>query len=64
MALPLHTVLTSASVLSLLHPVDHSRVVLRGGDPNVVGSDYINANFVGVSYCLIFNNYSSLRYFV
>ncbi|CAH3121789.1 unnamed protein product, partial [Porites lobata] len=30
-------------------PFDHSRVVLRGGDPNVVGSDYINANFVGPS---------------
>ena len=48
----------SASVLSLLHSVDHSRVVLRGGDPNVVGSDYINANFVGVSYFLIFNHSS------
>ena len=53
----------SASVLSLLHSVDHSRVVLRGGDPNVVGSDYINANFVGVSYFLIFNH-SSLSYFM
>ena len=63
MALLLHTVLTSASVLSLLYSVDHSRVVLRGGDPNVVGSDYINANFVGVSYCLIFND-SSLSYFM
>lgn len=48
----------SASVISLLHSVDHSRVVLRGGDPNVVGSDYINANFVGVSYFLIFNHSS------
>ncbi|CAH3121816.1 unnamed protein product, partial [Porites lobata] len=31
-------------------PFDHSRVVLRGGDPDVVGSDYINANFVGVMH--------------
>ncbi|CAH3121828.1 unnamed protein product [Porites lobata] len=30
-------------------PFDHSRVVLLGGDPYVVGSDYINANFVGPS---------------
>ena len=62
MAFLLHSVLISAFVLSLLHSVDHSRVVLRGGDPNVVGSDYINANFVGVSYSLIFDN-SSLSYF-
>ncbi|KAL3862311.1 hypothetical protein ACJMK2_008289 [Sinanodonta woodiana] len=27
-------------------PFDHSRVVLRDGDPNVVGSDYINANII------------------
>ncbi|XP_073252886.1 tyrosine-protein phosphatase non-receptor type 11-like isoform X2 [Porites lutea] len=39
-------------------PFDHSRVVLRGGDPNVVGSDYINANFVGPSDC----DESSKRY--
>ncbi|OWF46727.1 tyrosine-protein phosphatase non-receptor type 11-like isoform X1 [Mizuhopecten yessoensis] len=27
-------------------PFDHTRVVLRDGDPNVVGSDYINANHI------------------
>ncbi|XP_017579946.1 tyrosine-protein phosphatase non-receptor type 6 [Pygocentrus nattereri] len=27
-------------------PFDETRVVLQGGDPNVVGSDYINANYV------------------
>lgn len=30
-------------------PFDHSRVVLKDCDPDVVGSDYINANFVGGS---------------
>lgn len=29
-------------------PVDHSRVVLQGRDPNIPGSDYINANYVKV----------------
>ncbi|KAK2902887.1 hypothetical protein QQF64_010248 [Cirrhinus molitorella] len=27
-------------------PFDDTRVILRNGDPNVVGSDYINANYV------------------
>ncbi|XP_073409081.1 tyrosine-protein phosphatase non-receptor type 6 [Dendrobates tinctorius] len=27
-------------------PFDHTRVVLHNGDPNVPGSDYINANYV------------------
>lgn len=27
-------------------PFDHTRVVLHDGDPNVVGSDYINANYI------------------
>ncbi|KAK3105116.1 hypothetical protein FSP39_017556 [Pinctada imbricata] len=27
-------------------PFDHTRVVLRDGDPNLVGSDYINANLI------------------
>ncbi|XP_032236419.1 tyrosine-protein phosphatase non-receptor type 11 [Nematostella vectensis] len=27
-------------------PFDHSRVILRGRDPNVIGSDYINANYI------------------
>ena len=30
--------------------VDHTRVVLRDGDPDVPGSDYINANNISVSY--------------
>ena len=29
-------------------PVDHSRVILQGRDPNIPGSDYINANYVKV----------------
>lgn len=29
-----------------LSTVDHTRVILEGGDPNVVGHDYINANYV------------------
>ncbi|NWV00092.1 PTN6 phosphatase, partial [Upupa epops] len=27
-------------------PFDHSRVILQGRDPNVPGSDYINANYI------------------
>ncbi len=27
-------------------PVDHTRVILRDGDPSVVGSDYVNANLI------------------
>lgn len=27
-------------------PFDHTRVVLHDGEPNVVGSDYINANYI------------------
>ncbi|ELT99897.1 hypothetical protein CAPTEDRAFT_124253, partial [Capitella teleta] len=30
-------------------PFDHTRVQLRDGDPDVVGSDYINANIISVS---------------
>lgn len=29
-----------------MYIVDHTRVILNGGDPEVVGSDYINANFI------------------
>ena len=29
--------------------VDHTRIVLRDGDPQVIGSDYINANLITVS---------------
>ncbi|XP_068699267.1 tyrosine-protein phosphatase non-receptor type 11-like [Montipora capricornis] len=32
-------------------PFDHSRVILHDRDPNVIGSDYVNANFVGPSDC-------------
>lgn len=35
-------------ILSLAPPVDHSRVILQGRDPNIPGSDYINANYVKV----------------
>lgn len=27
-------------------PFDHSRVILKNGDPNVPGTDYINANYI------------------
>ena len=37
------------SVPYFIHAVDHSRVILKERDPDVIGSDYINANFVGVS---------------
>lgn len=30
--------------------VDHSRVILQGRDPNIPGSDYINANYVKVRF--------------
>lgn len=37
------------SVYSFAAPVvDHSRVILQGRDPNIPGSDYINANYVKV----------------
>ncbi|KRY64787.1 Tyrosine-protein phosphatase non-receptor type 11, partial [Trichinella pseudospiralis] len=29
-------------------PFDHTRIILRGGDPNKIGSDYINANLIEV----------------
>ncbi|KAF5891734.1 tyrosine-protein phosphatase non-receptor type 6-like, partial [Clarias magur] len=32
-------------------PFDETRVILEGGDPNVVGSDYINANYVKNLIC-------------
>jgi len=32
--------------------VDHTRVVLKDGDPNVPGSDYINANYISVMLSL------------
>ncbi|KAI5106047.1 tyrosine-protein phosphatase non-receptor type 6, partial [Silurus meridionalis] len=32
-------------------PFDETRVILQGGDPNVVGSDYINANYVKNKMC-------------
>ncbi|KRY80910.1 Tyrosine-protein phosphatase non-receptor type 11 [Trichinella pseudospiralis] len=28
--------------------LDHTRIILRGGDPNKIGSDYINANLIEV----------------
>lgn len=38
------------AVHSLSMPVDHSRVILQGRDSNIPGSDYINANYVKVSW--------------
>lgn len=35
--------------LRFFSQVNDTRVILKGSDPNVVGSDYINANFVKVS---------------
>jgi len=32
--------------------VDHTRAVLKDGDPDVPGSDYINANYISV-VCLL-----------
>ncbi|KRX74933.1 Tyrosine-protein phosphatase non-receptor type 11 [Trichinella sp. T6] len=29
-------------------PFDHTRIILRGGDPSKIGSDYINANLIEV----------------
>jgi len=42
----MHTV-----TLSIL--VDHTRVVLKDGDPEVPGSDYINANYISVNSLLV-----------
>ena len=33
--------------------VDHTRVVLKDGDPDQAGSDYINANLIEVRNCRI-----------
>lgn len=33
----------------LYFSVDHTRIVLRDGDPQVIGSDYINGNLISVS---------------
>lgn len=35
--------------LIVIFLVDHSRVILKGRDPDVIGSDYINANYLDVS---------------
>ena len=34
------------NTLTSLLTVDHTRVILRDGDPSIVGSDYINANYI------------------
>ena len=36
--------------------VDHTRVMLRDGDQDLVGSDYINANMITVSILLSIYN--------
>ena len=33
---------------------DETRVVLLDRDPAVIGSDYINANYISVSYTLVY----------
>lgn len=33
-------------VLNILFSVDHTRVRLKDADPNIPGSDYINANYI------------------
>lgn len=38
----------STCCLLLMLVVDHTRVVLRDGDPRIPGSDYINANYIRV----------------
>lgn len=40
--------------------VDHTRVILRETDPNVPGSDYINANIITVSVKLILPFYINI----
>lgn len=37
----------------ILLPVDETRVILSSGDPNIIGSDYINGNYVTVSTCYV-----------
>ena len=51
-------------IFNLNCAVDHSRVILKERDPNVIGSDYVNANFVGVSshYCLFHNHHHHCRH--
>lgn len=41
--------LPSLSTLFFFPQVNETRVTLKDTDPNVVGSDYINANYVRVS---------------
>lgn len=48
------TIQKNRNIISIIYAffintVDHSRVLLKDMDPDVVGSDYINANYVGVS---------------
>ncbi|XP_040190950.1 tyrosine-protein phosphatase non-receptor type 6-like, partial [Rana temporaria] len=42
-------------------PFDHTRVVLRGRDPNIPGSDYINANYVSN---LLWGDEEPLKHFI
>jgi len=41
--------------------VDHTRVVLKDGDPDVPGSDYINANYISVIVRLVIAMSQKLR---
>ena len=42
---------------------DHTRVVLKS-DPNMEGSDYINASFIDVSKCLYYYSSNICNYFI
>ena len=33
-------------MMSCQPSVDHTRVILNGADPDVMGADYINANYI------------------
>lgn len=39
----------SLHFIHLFSPVNDTRVILQNSDPDVVGSDYINGNYVRVS---------------
>ena len=44
-------------------PFDHTRVMLKDSDPRVLGSDYINANYIKVLYiCGTKYMYVHIRY--
>lgn len=54
---------SAPSVLLFPHKVNDTRVILQDTDPDIVGSDYINANYVKVSFqrLLSHNNAEQFR---